>query len=862
MQRAHYIRLGLAVIAAWSLTAAAGELVWRLGDTAGEVLNPATGKTQLRFQSSPVLEKNPARPELAGVRFAPGVPADLRAESTAETDLTDDFGLEVFCRPDVVSHYRTILWKGDRSVKPERIAYFLSIHEGKLEFKFKDAVGEWVVFSTSEAVIQPGLWQRIAVQFHGGRPRFSVNGKEVPAGDGYAGRAPMAKLESNRDDLYIGSGRAGAVPAYGFVGVIGSVKLATPAAVVALDSPEGDALSRSGLMAEAERLNVRALQLKQNPGAEENVFRAALKRNDLPAALSALAAWNGRLERIAAEQRSRQDREAYRAVFDHASSGTDFALFTMPTGLTFRRDSGFFRRLTPAAPVTLKAARGESEGFQVLPGADRKPLAVDLTFSGFVNDAGVKLPASAVHWGEVRDITAPKTDLGDEFAGPPSPEFVGSWPDLIVEENPERVVVPAGSVTPVFFRVDVPRDAAPGRYQGTITVSDATGEIRLPVTLQVRPFELPRRNSIPVVFSFFPDFYKEWYNRTELTAEESAAINRFLSDYRIPPNNIYANDLYPDLDTIAGLDLGFSTIGYFLYDAPLSESALDKLVDTYRQRLAPVAAAGLADRVYLYTFDEISLTDAKIRESRYAAARQIMGRFAEEFPAMKRVQTSEPVPELLDSFNVWCPTFPFFKDDNPLIGKVHDGGGEFWWYSADAPYKPYPNFFLGYPLADLRVIMSMTWMKEVRGILYWCVNREWRTNLGVRDRWLEDSRVWDPSIINIFSGAEVHRNGMGNFIYPGPDGRLYPSLRLENLRDGIEDYEYYTLLRTLAGQLREAAPGSPLVAAAEEALRVPAEVAEDIDRYNHHPAALMRQHDRLGDLIEQVQAALASQKEK
>ncbi|MEI2999895.1 MAG: hypothetical protein V8T86_03185 [Victivallis sp.] len=70
--------------------------------------------------------------------------------------------------------------------------------------------------------------------------------------------------------------------------------------------------------------------------------------------------------------------------------------------------------------------------------------------------------------------------------------------------------------------------------------------MELPVSLLVRSFELPRRNSIPVVFSFFPDFYKEWYDRKTLTAAEREAINRFLADYRIPPNNIYANGLFPD----------------------------------------------------------------------------------------------------------------------------------------------------------------------------------------------------------------------------------------------------------------------------------------------------------------------------
>ena len=40
-------------------------------------------------------------------------------------------------------------------------------------------------------------------------------------------------------------------------------------------------------------------------------------------------------------------------------------------------------------------------------------------------------------------------------------------------------------------------------------------------------------------------------------------------------------------------------------------------------------------------------------------------------------------------------------------------------------------------------------------------------------------------------------NGEGQLIYPGPDGMPYSSIRLENFRDGMEDYEYLFRLREL-----------------------------------------------------------------
>jgi hypothetical protein len=41
--------------------------------------------------------------------------------------------------------------------------------------------------------------------------------------------------------------------------------------------------------------------------------------------------------------------------------------------------------------------------------------------------------------------------------------------------------------------------------------------------------------------------------------------------------------------------------------------------------------------------------------------------------------------------------------------------------------------------------------------------------------------------------------GDGCLTYPAPDGTPLSSIRLENWRDGMEDYEYLTLLRRLIG---------------------------------------------------------------
>jgi len=68
----------------------------------------------------------------------------------------------------------------------------------------------------------------------------------------------------------------------------------------------------------------------------------------------------------------------------------------------------------------------------------------------------------------------------------------------------------------------------------------------------------------------------------------------------------------------------------------------------------------------------------------------------------------------------------------------------------------------------------------------------------------------------------------------GPDGPL-ATLRLENIRDGIEDYEYYLLLRELIAER-----GS-----AESLGEVAKEAVADLTHFTYDPDVLARERERV-----------------
>ncbi len=145
--------------------------------------------------------------------------------------------------------------------------------------------------------------------------------------------------------------------------------------------------------------------------------------------------------------------------------------------------------------------------------------------------------------------------------------------------------------------------------------------------------------------------------------------------------------------------------------------------------------------------------------------------------------------------------------------------------------------------------MTLSYKYKVAGINYWCINREWTTNQDAEEKW--PKAKWKPYFLNINTGMRDLKNGDGNLVYPGPDGRIYPSLRLENLRDGIEDYEYLALLERRLARFRAANPHEVgRIAKCEALLAVPRNVAVAINDYSSDPRNLVQFREDVARAIE------------
>ena len=90
--------------------------------------------------------------------------------------------------------------------------------------------------------------------------------------------------------------------------------------------------------------------------------------------------------------------------------------------------------------------------------------------------------------------------------------------------------------------------------------------------------------------------------------------------------------------------------------------------------------------------------------------------------------------------------------------------------------------------------MPATWRRTAR-------TRRNTKGSSPEEKW--PNRPWSPYTIVPYT------NNDGLLIYPGPDGVPWSSIRLENLRDGADDYDYLCILRDYVAKLKKLTPRAP-----------------------------------------------------
>ncbi len=193
------------------------------------------------------------------------------------------------------------------------------------------------------------------------------------------------------------------------------------------------------------------------------------------------------------------------------------------------------------------------------------------------------------------------------------------------------------------------------------------------------------------------------------------------------------------------------------------------------------------------SLERVRKCDLIISECKFAIADKYFKDYPDIYDALAglpHVVTTCYNEELLGSdteggVQAWCPQFQhwhteeqrqrYYERQNTTDRLM---GEEAWWYGCNNPRAPFPTYHLNDDLVASRVLSWMQYDYGCDGNLYWCVN-------------YPQDDMWEKAYTIGGSAGE------GNLIYPGAKLHLkHPlsTLRLESIREGMEDYEYFWMI--------------------------------------------------------------------
>ncbi|NLN74947.1 MAG: DUF4091 domain-containing protein [Armatimonadetes bacterium] len=432
-----------------------------------------------------------------------------------------------------------------------------------------------------------------------------------------------------------------------------------------------------------------------------------------------------------------------------------------------------------------------------------------------------------------------------ETKKPPYPvRYIGWHPDPILDFL-KGYNIKKGEVQPIWIRVTTPAGVAAGDYTAPITVK-ANGVQPTQLTLKVRvwDFDVPKESHLRTAMSLYDNFLPNAYGKGRVSQTMQERYEDFVLSYRINPDNIYRSGM-PSIESLQRWDKKGLNAFNILYvqrpdgikkGEPYPAERKAELLKKIDESVALLKANGFYDKAYVYGFDEIG-------PESFAAMQDIFSEIKARHPDLLTTTTGYDdtygVASQVDAIDGWIPLTP--KYDLKRVAEARARGKQVWWYTCIGPQAPWANWLIEYDLIDARSLMGLQTAKfRPDGYLYYAMMR-----------WPLTRKPITFGPYTDWPAASFHdANGDGSIICAGPHGPL-PTIRLENIRDGLEDFEYFWLLEQEINRLKKlsgpAAAGA--LDKAQRAMIIGDDLVESTRSFSKSPQALSEKRRQVAEAI-------------
>ncbi|MFA7174122.1 MAG: glycoside hydrolase domain-containing protein [Kiritimatiellia bacterium] len=520
----------------------------------------------------------------------------------------------------------------------------------------------------------------------------------------------------------------------------------------------------------------------------------------------------------------------------------------------FEDGYGFTNRQSQSKEINVFGLRNETISAQCVVRAGQDLSKLTAALQPLKRDGSTaQIPAENLTWNFVTDIlvltNTPKLRKSDLTRPAPA-----RFPDCLSEER--QCGVTNGALKAIYLTLRIPEAAEPGEYRGSLTVSAGEAAASLPVTLTVYPLTLPDQRHMLVAEWFSTHQFKKFHDVESTQSERYWQILRAYAknmvEHRQNTFRIGLSLIKTTMDEKGQYSYDFSEFdqfaqvfwdtgrmdametGFVANHVPGGWSSLEIKIrefftvyekiggktkkiggEEFLTKFLPAFVNHLREKKWLdKTLFHICDEPANHNVTSWQQASDFVHRHA---PELRRIDAIE-TPHCLDRLEVWVPKLDHLSTWQGAFENAQRLGNEIWFYTVGIfQGGSLMNKTVDVPLIETRLMHWLNYRYDLKGYLHWGLNA-----------WTDDP--WN---------APGKHRGDGWHVYPKRDG-LLNSLRWEQMRNGLQDYECLWLLEDKTRQLLATLSprAAKLIKPRQRSLEIASQVVSTYTDFSHDPQTL------------------------
>jgi hypothetical protein len=470
---------------------------------------------------------------------------------------------------------------------------------------------------------------------------------------------------------------------------------------------------------------------------------------------------------------------------------------------------------------TFEAARNSHLSVQL---ALRAPRAVgDLYVDALaLTGPGMPIESVDVRWVEYVVVTSNTegTDAEELLREAPS-----LFPDAVMEDFP--ITVEKERTKSVWLTVAVPPNQKPGLYSGRLRLRQGKDELTvIPYQLKVYAARVP--SPVPLYITnyfnlgdthlqqFFgcSRYSEAWwslisnmarfmgrYHQTSIPASPVSLVTadvqrgrlqynfdnfiRFVETFQAAgvPGPIEGGNLMHRVRTRGAtvmvsawvMEEGVAVLRDVPFEDPVAQAFLNSFLPILAEKLREY---GWEENYLQGILDEPN----PLEQETFVRAADLVRRHLPGVRTIEPVSARQDLEFMEQTVDIWVPLLGSFDEKLHLFEQHVERGGDVWFYTCLSPRWAYPNRFIDFSLVKTRILHWINFKHDFSGFLHWGGNF-----------WGPEPFLDTQPVIN--QGRTYLPPGDAYITYPNRGGRsLYSSIRLEQMREGIEDFGLLTEL--------------------------------------------------------------------